>query len=79
MAIRPNLTWTDIDTDNLSPDLAIRYTAMNAAKSDFEAAMIDAMRDRRMITDTQSALFTYRRGLAFAIIDKRESKGKVSI
>lgn len=77
---REQLTWRDIDTNNFStPELAEAYATMIGAKADFEAAVIENLRTRGIVGANQSALFTYRRGLAFAVVEKRGDSTKVSI
>jgi hypothetical protein len=73
------LNWQDIKVESLSPELRELYDTMLASKAHFEAGAVNALRSKGLVGTQETALFTYRRGLAFAPVPLRSAKEAVEI
>jgi len=77
---REQLTWNDLDIDNLPPENRALYDAITEAKQAWEADTIARLRAKGLISSQQSAIFAYRRGAGYAVVSgSRPTSSKVTL
>lgn len=76
---KAQLSWNNLDMDNMSKPVKAAWDAMQAAKEKFEAEVIKGLKKAGHVPDGKVVKFAYRHGIGFAVADESEARQNIAV